>query len=225
MAYTAKQLADLSGVSVRTLHFYDEIKLLKPAFVGANGYRYYEEEQLLILQQILFYRELEFDLREIERLLKRGTFDRVKALKCHREMLLENATRMKRLIRTVDETIETLSGGKKMKAKEMFAGFDAKKQAEHENYLIERYGKGARENIAESKRRIKSWTKGDWARRGAEWEEICQQLVAELKRERSADSREVQAMIGRHFTWLKHFWTPTKESYAGHAQFIVERAG
>ena len=62
MAYTVKKLAAISGVSVRTLHWYDEVGLLKPAYHGANGYRFYEEAQLLMLQQILFYRELGFEL-------------------------------------------------------------------------------------------------------------------------------------------------------------------
>jgi DNA-binding transcriptional MerR regulator len=68
MAYTVNKLAKLSGVSVRTLHFYDEVGLLKPAYYGDNHYRYYEEEQLLILQQILFYRELGLSLNEIQAL-------------------------------------------------------------------------------------------------------------------------------------------------------------
>jgi DNA-binding transcriptional MerR regulator len=66
MAYTVKKLAEMSGVSVRTLHFYDEVGLLKPAWVGANGYRFYEEPQLLALQQILLYRELGFELKQIK---------------------------------------------------------------------------------------------------------------------------------------------------------------
>lgn len=65
MAYTVNKLAKCSGVSARTLRFYDEIGLLKPAYVGDNDYRYYEEEQLLMLQQILFYRELGFPLNDI----------------------------------------------------------------------------------------------------------------------------------------------------------------
>src|SRR6185436_17829254 len=66
MAYTVKQVAAMSGVSVRALHFYDETGLLKPAYLGANGYRFYEEPQLLTLQQILFYRELGFELKQIK---------------------------------------------------------------------------------------------------------------------------------------------------------------
>src|SRR5436189_2598359 len=87
MAYTVKQVAAMSGVSVRTLHFYDETGLLKPAYVGANGYRFYEEAQLLMLQQILFYRELEFELKQIKRILGRGDFEKVAALQSHRKVL------------------------------------------------------------------------------------------------------------------------------------------
>ncbi len=80
MAYTVKQLAAMSGVSVRTLHFYDETGLLKPAYHRANGYRFYEEAQLLTLQQILFYRELGFELKQIKRILGRADFEKVAAL-------------------------------------------------------------------------------------------------------------------------------------------------
>ena len=85
MAFTVKKVAAMSGVSVRTLHFYDETGLLKPAFTKANRYRFYEEPQLLALQQILFYRELGFELREIKRILGRPSFDRIAALESHRE--------------------------------------------------------------------------------------------------------------------------------------------
>src|SRR5213596_1694690 len=87
MAYTVKQVAAMSGVSVRTLHFYDETGLLKPAYLGANGYRFYEEAQLLTLQQILFYRELGFELKRIKRIVGRSDFKIVAALKSHRKVL------------------------------------------------------------------------------------------------------------------------------------------
>ncbi len=78
--YTVKQLAKLAGVSVRTLHYYDEIGLLKPSSVGGNGYRHYEEEALLKLQQILFYRELELSLDEIKAVVGRPGFRRTQRL-------------------------------------------------------------------------------------------------------------------------------------------------
>src|SRR5436189_2842136 len=105
MAYTVKRVARISGVSVRTLHFYDETGLLKPAHVGANGYRFYEEPQLLTLQQILFYRELGFELKAIKRILGRGDFEKVAALKSHGKVLRKNFARTRRLIETIDKTI------------------------------------------------------------------------------------------------------------------------
>src|ERR1700676_3781802 len=110
MAYTVKQVAAMSGVSVRTLHFYDETGLLNPAYYGANGYRFYEEPQLLTLQQILFYRELGFELKEIKRILDRADFENVAALESHRQVLEKNVTRTRTLIETIDKTIQHLKG-------------------------------------------------------------------------------------------------------------------
>src|ERR1700675_4520258 len=104
MAYTVKQVSRMSGVSVRTLHFYDETGLLKPARHGANGYRFYEESQLLILQQILFYRELGFELKQIERILGRADFEKVAALESHRRVLQESLARTQPVIETIDQT-------------------------------------------------------------------------------------------------------------------------
>ncbi|NUQ21980.1 MAG: cupin domain-containing protein [Gemmatimonadaceae bacterium] len=123
MAYTVKQVAEMSGVSVRTLHFYDETGLLEPAYTGANGYRYYEEPQLLSLQQILFFRELGFELREIRALLARPDFQRLDALRSHREALEARLTRTRRLLETIDRTIDHLNGRKPMKDDQIFAGF------------------------------------------------------------------------------------------------------
>ena len=122
MAYTVKQVAAMSGVSVRTLHFYDETGLLKPAYLGANGYRFYEEPQLLKLQQILFYRELGFELKQIKKILGRRDFEIVAALQAHRKILAKNLTRTQTLIETIDKTVQHLKG-KKMKSEEMFIGF------------------------------------------------------------------------------------------------------
>src|SRR5690242_4911485 len=123
MAYTVKQVAKMSGVSVRALHFYDETGLLKPASVGANGYRFYEEPQLLGLQQILFYRELGFELKQIKEIVGRADFEKIEALVSHRRVLEKNLLRTRSLIETIDKTIEHLKGTKTMKTEEMFAGF------------------------------------------------------------------------------------------------------
>src|SRR5947207_8587007 len=95
MAYTVKQVAAMSGVSVRTLHFYDETGLLKPAYVGTNGYRFYEEPQL-------------------KQVLGRAEFERVAALQSHRQVLEEKLRRTRGLLGTIDKTIAHLKGRKKM---------------------------------------------------------------------------------------------------------------
>ncbi len=123
MAYTVKQVAAISGVSVRTLHFYDETGLLEPAFLGANGYRYYEEPQLLKLQQILFYRELGFELKQIKPILDRAEFKNVSALQAHREVLQAALDRTRGLLETIDKTIRHLKGEGEMSGEEIFAGF------------------------------------------------------------------------------------------------------
>jgi DNA-binding transcriptional MerR regulator/quercetin dioxygenase-like cupin family protein len=123
MAYTVKQLAAMSGVSVRTLHFYDETGLLKPAYHGANGYRFYEEPQLLTLQQILFYRELGFELKQIANILGRADFEKVSALESHRKTMEARLARARMLMGTIDKTIEYLKGTRTMKSEEMFLGF------------------------------------------------------------------------------------------------------
>lgn len=92
--FTVGQAANLSGVSVRTLHYYDQIGLLKPQQIGENGYRYYTQEDLQTLQQILFFRELEFPLKEIVRILHQPDFDRQRALQEHRKLLLMRKKRL-----------------------------------------------------------------------------------------------------------------------------------
>lgn len=113
----------MSGVSVRTLHFYDETALLKPAYTKTNGYRFYEEPQLLNLQQILFYRELGFELKRIKEVLGQAKFQKAAALRSHRTILEKNALRTRTLIETIDKTIQHLKGTKKMKSEELFTGF------------------------------------------------------------------------------------------------------
>src|ERR1700733_7611231 len=108
MAYTVNRLAKLSGVSVRALHFYDEIGLLKPAYYGENNYRYYEEAQLLMLQQILFYRELGFPLNEIQRIVSGSDFDKIEALNSHKQVLKNSLDRTHTLLKTIDKTISHL---------------------------------------------------------------------------------------------------------------------
>lgn len=110
MAYTVKDVAKFSGVSIRTLRFYDELGLLKPAYYGENGYRYYEEQQLLMLQQILFFRALGFELKKIQEMMGDNGFDQLVALRKHQITLEEKILHLNTLLLTVKNTINHLEG-------------------------------------------------------------------------------------------------------------------
>jgi DNA-binding transcriptional MerR regulator len=222
MAYTVKKLAGMSGVSVRTLHFYDEAGLLKPAYYGANGYRFYEEPQLLLLQQILFYRELGFELKQIKKVLQRGDFDRIAALESHRKVLRRNLARTRELIVTIDKTIEHLKGTKKMKSTELFVGFSPEQQARHEGYLIERFGAGTKDVIEKSKQKVKDWSKGDWEKSRATFDALCKDLAGIMAHGEASDSAAAQGVIRRHHHWLSQFWTPTRDSYIGYSRLVLD---
>src|SRR4030042_3897192 len=110
MVYTVKKLAGLAGVSVRTLHYYDEIGLLKPESRSASGYRHYNEDAVIRLQQIMFFRELDFSLDEIRKIITRPDFDVLEALQSHRVLLTKRAERIDELLATVDKTIRKMKG-------------------------------------------------------------------------------------------------------------------
>jgi len=204
--YTVSEVAKLSGVSVRTLHHYDDIGLLKPADVGANGYRYYGKDELLRLQQILFHRELGFPLDEIGKVLDAPDFDRVAALKAHRTKLQAQARRTRRLVRTIDETLAALQGATTMGERAMYRGFDPKKQAEQEAWLVDRHGPGIRKSIDAVKDAQKDWKQADFDAAQAEIAEIEGGFVRALANGLPADSAHVQALTGRHRDWIAKSW-------------------
>ncbi len=229
-AYTVKQLAVLSGVSVRTLHHYDEIGLLKPASVGANGYRSYGREELLRLQQVLFHRELGFALDEIARLLDAPGFDRVEALKAQKQKLLAAAKRGRRLARTIDETLAALNGETEMNDKALYQGFQPEKQAEYEEWLARRHGDGFRKSLEVSKKAMAARSRPELEQLQAEYQSVEDGLAEALKQGSPADSAPVQALIRRHHVWVGHMWgkTPTREgyvslsqTYSGHPDFVA----
>lgn len=214
MVYTVKQLAKLSGVSIRTLHFYDEIGLLKPAFYGENNYRYYREEELLLLQQILFYRELNFSLVEIGRIILSDNFDKVEALLSHKKILKTEFKRYQKMITTIDKTISHLRGKITMKSEELYYGFDSEKQKEHEKYLVDQ-GIVTQEFMDECNKKIKNWNnkqKNDFIHEG---EKIMATLIEYLDTQIAVENESVQEIMRQHYIWLEKSWSPTKESYLG----------
>lgn len=126
MEYTVQKLGLLAGVSTRTLRYYDEIDLLKPARINSSGYRIYGQQEVDRLQQILFYRELGVSLEEIKEILDSPTFDADRALREHREKLLERRAQLDALIANVDLTLAQREGTKTMSDKQKFEGFKQK---------------------------------------------------------------------------------------------------
>lgn len=225
MAYTVKQLAKLSGVSVRTLHWYHKIELLCPAYHGENSYRYYEDEQLLRLQQILFFKELGFSLTDIQGLLSQDDFDQLEALKLHKKTLEARIDQQKQLIDTIDKTILHLEGKEEMMLETIFDGFTKEKQQLYENYLQER---GVEQNILEqSKKKTKNWSKEDWLRYKEAADQVHRDLIKAIEENRSSASPEVQEIIQRHYEQTCYFWTPDRsgfdslsELYGAHPDFV-----
>ena len=217
MVYTVKQLADLAGVSIRTLHYYDEIGLLKPTSYGENGYRNYDEQAVLRLQQILFFRELDFSLDEIKDILDRPEFDVLNALQAHKEALQQKAVRLNRLINTVDNTILHLKGELEMNQKNFFEGFSEEKQKEYEQEARQRYGDAS---VQESVDRWNRYTPEQKAKIKAESEAIYRDVLANM--DNGYDSAEVQQAIARWHQHLRYFYEPSYERLMGLAQLYTE---
>lgn len=212
MRYTVNKLAKISGLSPRTLRFYDEIGLLNPAYYGDNNYRYYEEEQLLMLQQILFFRELRFPLIDIQKIISSHDFDKIEALTAHKSTLQKNLESTEMLIKTIDKTIEHLKGNVIMNETEMYAGFDAKKQKEYENYLLD-YKIITEHEIKKFQEKVKHWKKEDWEIHKKEGDKLNNAFLIALGKGLQPDNPEVQAIVCKHHNWITSFWTPSKKSY------------
>ncbi len=204
--FTVKQLSKLAGVTPRTLHHYDDIGLLKPSHIGDNGYRYYGEESMLKLQQILFYRELGFPLEDIKQIMGRRDFDVLSALETHKESLSRQMERTKRLLVTVDNTIQHLKGEKIMSQSDLFEGFS---EEEQEKYAQEAEKLYDPETVRESNRKWKAYSAGKKEAILAEGKLVYQDMIAAMPK--GASSAEVQAIVERWRKHMDYFWTPNLE--------------
>lgn len=220
MPYTVKQLAKLSGVSDRTLRYYDEIGLLKPSHVGENQYRYYKKEQLLKLQQILFFRELDFSLAKINEILESDDFNKIEALVSNRKSLLKKMENIKQLINTIDTTIAHLRGNIIMQDKDLYKGFDATKQKAYEEYLIQRGL--SRDEIDESWRNVSKLSSTERKQLHEECLDITKSFAMAIDNKHAVDSETVQNLIRRHYDWVCHYWQPTKETYIALGKMYFE---
>jgi MerR family transcriptional regulator, thiopeptide resistance regulator len=217
---TVNQVARMSGVSVRTLHHYDSIGLLKPASIGRNGYRYYGREELLRLQQILLHRELDIPLAEIKGILDAPGFDQLDALRHQRDKLAAEADRYAQLVRTIDRTIADLTGDTQMKNEDLYSGVTPPKQAEYEAWLVEKYGGDMPERIAVSRKKYDALSDREKSALMQELREIDEAWAGAMKNGIPAESPALDPLLARHRAWIATMWDKPcpPGAYAGLAE-------
>ncbi|MGD6965181.1 MerR family transcriptional regulator [Rossellomorea vietnamensis] len=223
MEYTVKKLGELAGVSTRTLRYYDEIGILKPARVNSSGYRIYGVEEVDRLQQILFYKELGVELEQIKEILDDPGFEITSALEGHREKLVNKRRQLDQLIHNVEKTIALKEGRNQMTDKEKFQGFKNKLVEENERKYGEeirtRYGE---ETVNRSNTKVKNMSHSQFEEANKLAEEIHTTLSEAYKTGDPAGNL-AQKAAGLHKQWLMFYWSEySKEGHAGLADMYVE---
>jgi DNA-binding transcriptional MerR regulator len=210
MVYTIKKLAQLAGTSVRTLHYYDEIGLLKPEYRGANGYRHYGEKSIAKLQQIMFFRELDFSLEEIKTITSRPDFDAVEALQSHKALLQKRKERIDELLNTIAKTIKNITGEKLMEIKEYYQGFSDEQIEKYREEVKQRWGE---KTLKDSEARVMKMGKEKFAEVQAESDRIFRTIAENMGK--GYDSKIVQAEVAKWRQWLENFHHYPDEAVLG----------
>lgn len=220
--YSVKQLAKLAGVSVRTLHLYDEQGLLKPAIRTEARYRMYGEAELLRLQQILFYKELDFSLHTIGEILNDPHFDLIQALESHKLALHRRQERIQALLATLDKTIHHLKTEQMLSHEELYEGFPKETAESYRKEAMTKYGTA---EVEKSENHLRSLGKEGFQKLKAEMEDIAAKLNA--LRQEDPQSAVVQQQIARHYHNIRGFWGTSNspdlqaEAYAGLGDLYV----
>jgi len=223
MEYTVQKLAKIAGISTRTLRYYDEIGILKPAKINSSGYRIYGSKEVDRLQQILFYREFGIKLKNIKEIITSSNFDQVKALRDHREKLLERRSQIDLLIENVEKTITSTERSVIMSDKEKFEGFKQKMIDENE----QKYGKEIRDKygnevVDKSNKKLKGMTQEQY-KDATKLEENIMELLKEAFETGDPSGKLAQEVADLHGQWISYYWhTYTKEAHAGIAQMYVD---
>lgn len=223
MEYTVQKLSQLAGISTRTLRYYDEIGILKPARINSSGYRIYGQTEINQLQQILFYRELGVSLETIKDLVTSPSFDGAKALREHRQKLIEKREQLDVLIANVDKTIALSEGRITMTDKEKFKGFKQKlvsnNEAQYGKEIREKYGD---ETVDRSNQKVLGMSQEQYEEVTRLEAEVLQTLQDAFKTN-DPTSELAQKAADLHRQWLCYYWDSyTKEAHAGVAQMYVD---
>jgi MerR family transcriptional regulator, thiopeptide resistance regulator len=217
---TVSQVSKLAGVSVRTLHHYDEIGLLRPSGRSGGGYRLYGQGELQRLQQVLFFKELGFPLDEISKIMRDRAFDLHAALLLQRQLLEEKAVRVRALIGAVDAALQSIEKGTTMSKEEMFEVFGEFDPSKYEEEAKEKWGEA--DAYKESKRRTARYGKKEWQQIKAEGEALAQQFVALMDAGVKPTDKRAMEVAEKHRQHIsKWFYTCTYEIHRGLAEMYV----
>ncbi|PZR34935.1 MAG: MerR family transcriptional regulator [Azospira oryzae] len=201
VSYSVKELSEIAGVSVRTLHLYDEIGLLKPSTRTEARYRLYGENELLRLQQILFYKELGISLEEIRSILDDPEFDLLQALESHKVALSQRKERVNTMLTTIDKTISQLKEKKMLKHEELYEGLPKEEAEALRKEAIEEYGM---EQITRSENHLRKMSKTQLNKLKEEQKEIANALLSLMNSDYTR--AEVQHQIALHYANIRNFW-------------------
>ena len=220
MSLTIGAVARLAGVTVRTLHHYDEIGLLRPGSRSEAGYRRYDDADLEQLQRILFYRELGFGLDEIRDVMRDGRADATGHLRRQHAMLLDRIGRLKRMAAAVEKAMEATTMGINLTPEErleVFGDFDP------DAHAAEAEGRwGQTDAYRESARRVARYTKEDWQRIKAQGQAAVEQVVAAMRAGKPADSAEAMAGAEAHRRQIDDaFYACSYEMHVGLAEMYL----
>ncbi len=216
MKMSVKEFAELTGVSVRTLHYYDEINLLKPAEIDENnGYRFYDQAALERMQEILFYRELDFPLKSICEILSSPDYDKQKALAQQKKLLILKKERLERIISAIDNAEESEAVMKALNNNDYEV---ARKQYEAE--AKERWGKT--EAYKEHTEKTKDYSKDKWQSVTDGLDSIFGEFAVCMKSGNTSDSKAAKALVEKLQKYITdNFYTCTNEILSGLGQMYV----
>ena len=223
MEYTIQKLGELAGISTRTLRYYDEIDLLKPARINSSGYRIYGEKEVDTLQQILFYRELNIKLDDIKEILTSTDFDKEKSLQSHLENLLDKRNQLDKLINNVEKTILNSKGVVIMSDTEKFEGLKQKMVEENEQkHGAEIRNKFGDSDINKSNKKLKGMTEVEYKEITNLTEAVMEALKKAFKTGDPA-SELAQNAADLHRQFLSFYWDSySKEAHANITQMYVD---
>lgn len=215
--YTISELAKLSGVTIRTLHYYDELGLLKPRTTGMNGYRYYGDNELRRLQHILFHREVGIALKSINALLDKPDDAKALLLRDHRKVMEERANQTAELIETLGRRIAELEGNSTMNNTALYKGLSPEKQTEYEEWLREHLGTDIEQDVNRSRAAFAKLDEAGQAATLKELEEIETALAEAMSRGIDPADTSLDMPLNRHRAWIAYMWAKpcSPEAYTG----------